>query len=1123
MAVDVDISAAEARANIFVSYSRKDAAFVDRLEAAMKARGFAPKIDRTDIYAFEDWRRRIENLIVEADTIVFVLSPDAVASEVCRWEVGFAAELKKRFAPIVCRATAADDIPPELARLNFVFFDEEAKFEASADKLAEALSTDIDWVRKHTEYGALARRWAQAGRPGPKGLLLRPPALEEAERWIASRPAEAPMPTEATQAFVAESRKGETKRRNGWIAGLSAVVVVALGLLGLAEWQRQRAEQQTIVTRQQTMLAQQKQKEAEQATDQANLRRLEAQKNASVLFGTQARQSLKDNLPTLAAIVALRGLPENEKRAWSSEAVGAVLESIGRPHERLLLRDEHGYAEINAAAINADSARVVTGSDDGVVRIWDLKSHRQIAALTGSADSVPFVKFSPDGKRVVAGAQILDALSGHKLADLLDGKGSFDFAEFSPDGHIIISGGQNDNALHVWDAFTGKLLSIFEGHNAPVRYINFNKNGTRLASISGDGTVKLWELPSGRQITSVIYDAKRYQQLIEGRDIRTEIYTDHYFHSDIANFSDDGFFLVAPSGSGTASIIDARSGVVNKVLRGHKRNVNFATMSQDGARIVTASDDGSAIVFDSKSGKKIATLDHRNTSVTSAQFCQDGKRVVTTAKGGSVRLWTVSTATNNVIMKGQYANTSGDASVKVFGNCEKIISAYEQGSEIHLYNDHTNDIQTLFGHSHDISGFEFDKRGDFILTASRDGTARVWDVSSDKKTIGFVGHKGHVWSAAMSPDGQLVVTASEDKTARIWDARTGKNIAILTGNTEDVISARFSHDQNFVVTTSNNGSILIFNAESRKLFASFRARSGAVYTKVEFSKDSKRALVVGNSSAFIIDLIKNVGDELRADSFCKECTVISGTFDDDGRAWLLFSDFSLRQLDRHGRSLASTNISAGCENDEHNSEFKVAFSPDSKFVIMHNYFNACVFNARSGQLIAQLDGYGRRSNMFVGPAVSMSKNGKYIAAGLEDGAIGMWDVSSGKMLYMLRLHEGRVTSLDFSEDSSKLISSSGYNPTEFLDGDIINSDDSVRIFDIVSATEIAILRGDSIPVYCAMMAPDGEHVLFASGNSAKLAWIGRSKDESISYARDNVSTGIAPADDRRLYRSHVQF
>jgi hypothetical protein len=72
----------EPKARVFISYSRKDMSFADRLEAALKARGIEPLIDRTEIYAFEDWWQRIQALIARADTVVFVLSPDAAASEV---------------------------------------------------------------------------------------------------------------------------------------------------------------------------------------------------------------------------------------------------------------------------------------------------------------------------------------------------------------------------------------------------------------------------------------------------------------------------------------------------------------------------------------------------------------------------------------------------------------------------------------------------------------------------------------------------------------------------------------------------------------------------------------------------------------------------------------------------------------------------------------------------------------------------------------------------------------------------------------------------------------------------------------------------------------------------------
>src|SRR5215472_15277077 len=191
----------QSKARVFISYSRKDMAFADRLEAALEMRGFEPLIDRAEIYAFEDWWKRIEALISRADTMVFVLSPDAVTSDVALKELSLGASLNKRFAPIVWRRVEDRTVPEALRRLNFIFFDDPIHFEASADKLAEALQTDIDWIRKHTEYGEAARRWSAAGRSG--SLLLRSPTLEEAEHWIASRPPGAPAPTEETKAFVA--------------------------------------------------------------------------------------------------------------------------------------------------------------------------------------------------------------------------------------------------------------------------------------------------------------------------------------------------------------------------------------------------------------------------------------------------------------------------------------------------------------------------------------------------------------------------------------------------------------------------------------------------------------------------------------------------------------------------------------------------------------------------------------------------------------------------------------------------------------------------------------------------------------------------------------------------------
>ncbi len=248
MLADAGDSQTESKAKIFISYSRKDLAVVDQLDAALEARGFEPLIDRSEISVFEDWWKRIEGLIGKADTVIFALSPDAVASEICAKEVAYAASLNKRFAPIVCRRVPDAAVPEALRRFNFAFFDDPAQFEATADRLADALTTDIGWIRQHTDYGEAARHWGARGRPG--GLLLRSPALEEAERWIASRPPNAPMPTAETQTFVADSRRGASRRRNVLTGSLAAGLVLALGLAGLAYWQREVAvtERQHAVT-----------------------------------------------------------------------------------------------------------------------------------------------------------------------------------------------------------------------------------------------------------------------------------------------------------------------------------------------------------------------------------------------------------------------------------------------------------------------------------------------------------------------------------------------------------------------------------------------------------------------------------------------------------------------------------------------------------------------------------------------------------------------------------------------------------------------------------------------------------------------------------------------------------
>jgi TIR domain len=146
-------SISESRLRIFISYSRDDLAFADQLYAALAACGFDPKIDRHGISGGEDWKKRLGALIQDSDTVVFVLSPSALDSKMCAWEVVETDRHGKRLIPIVAKPLADARVPARLKELNYIYFYPEANVPGSGfglglSQLVEALNTDLDWIRE---------------------------------------------------------------------------------------------------------------------------------------------------------------------------------------------------------------------------------------------------------------------------------------------------------------------------------------------------------------------------------------------------------------------------------------------------------------------------------------------------------------------------------------------------------------------------------------------------------------------------------------------------------------------------------------------------------------------------------------------------------------------------------------------------------------------------------------------------------------------------------------------------------------------------------------------------------------------------------------------------------------
>src|SRR6266404_4506387 len=229
---------------VFISYSRKDTHFVRRLDEALKSRGREAWVDWEDIRPTEEWMQAIYGAIEGADTFIFVLTPDSVASVVCGREIAHAAAHNKRMVPIVAREVNADTVPEALAKLNWIFCKDGDDFEKATDTLISALDTDLKWVHAHTRLLTRAIEWNANGRNN--SFVLRGDDLRSAERWLAEAAAQKDrQPTALQTEYIIASRKAAARRQRITLGAVTFGFVVAIVLAVVAFFAEAKAKAAT--------------------------------------------------------------------------------------------------------------------------------------------------------------------------------------------------------------------------------------------------------------------------------------------------------------------------------------------------------------------------------------------------------------------------------------------------------------------------------------------------------------------------------------------------------------------------------------------------------------------------------------------------------------------------------------------------------------------------------------------------------------------------------------------------------------------------------------------------------------------------------------------------------------
>ena len=217
--------------HIFISYSRRDIDFAQKIVDALADNNLDTWIDWKSIPKGEDWEQEIYRGIEEADAFLFLISPDSVASQMCNKEIAHAVKNGKRILPIVIRDADPKIIHPEISKRNWIFCrDGQDDFNKAIEETRKTIHTDYEWLKYHTELQVKALKWEQKK---DNSRLLRGKELREAEQQLTEVGSqEDPQPTKLQREYILASQRNEVRTRRqitiGFGFGLVIVAVLAI-------------------------------------------------------------------------------------------------------------------------------------------------------------------------------------------------------------------------------------------------------------------------------------------------------------------------------------------------------------------------------------------------------------------------------------------------------------------------------------------------------------------------------------------------------------------------------------------------------------------------------------------------------------------------------------------------------------------------------------------------------------------------------------------------------------------------------------------------------------------------------------------------------------------------------
>ncbi|MGB3507955.1 MAG: trypsin-like peptidase domain-containing protein [Microcoleaceae cyanobacterium] len=280
------------------------------------------------------------------------------------------------------------------------------------------------------------------------------------------------------------------------------------------------------------------------------------------------------------------------------------------------------------SSVVALRSKIVAGSTNGIVSLWNIGDGEVIASWQAHAESVNSVAVTPDEQLVVSGSDdktikiwklpqnkntteitLVRTLTGHSNV--------VDAVAIAPNGEILASGSW-DETIKIWDMSTGELLRTLEGHSGLVNAIAISPDGKLLASGSKDNTVKLWNLSTGQLLRTIDTNSLSVLSVV---------------------FSPDGQILASGSSDGMVKLWNLATGEFIRSLEGHLDGVWSIAIAPDGKTLISGSWDRTIKFWDMSTGELKGSLSGHSAYISSVAISPDGQTIVSGGWDRKINIW----------------------------------------------------------------------------------------------------------------------------------------------------------------------------------------------------------------------------------------------------------------------------------------------------------------------------------------------------------------------------------------------------------------------------------------------------------------------------------------------------